>query len=199
MSTNEDNDGGKQDHKAENLKKFMHDVGMHPEDPDRSTMVVHEEGEDRVLTASIQEGTGKTIMHNTPIAHDKGKAPVQFGQPSQPAARPFLKAGKHGRGGDFDNDPDRRTGRGHQFTDEDTKGLDAYYSCRGQIFQRFPNYPRVGAGVEIPAEVREAWNVNEEWYRSYKEKYGGYAVSHLWPCGCERMRGASEEEESEEE
>jgi hypothetical protein len=45
-------------------------------------------------------------------------------------------------------------------------------------------------------ESKDAWDKWQMWYSGFVEKYPGYAVAHLWPCGCEKV---SEDGESEEE
>jgi len=199
ISPKDEDDKDELTHKAENLKKFMHDVRMHPEDPDGSSKVVYlaEQGEDRVLTVSTLK-TGRTVMHDTSIPHKYGQSRIPTGQPSR-AEEPFLKKGKHGRNGDFVNDPDRRTGRGHQCSAEDQQGLEEYHTYRGQVLKEYPKYPKIGEDQDINPKVETDWNENEDWYRRFAQKYPAHAVSHLWPCGCEKLRGESEDEESEEE
>ena len=202
--SNKDED--KTDEKAQRAAKlinFMGDVGMHPDNVDTSSMVVNipENAEDRVLMASTLKNS-KTVMHDTPIPHDRSKTRVPIGQPAHtPGAEqePFFIPGTHGRGGDFEQDPDRRTGRGHQITPEDAQGLEEYFKLRGAVLKKYPKYPRAGEGGEVEEAVRTGWEDNEAWFRGFNGKYKGRAVGHLWPCGCERMRGESEEEESEEE
>lgn len=45
-------------------------------------------------------------------------------------------------------------------------------------------------------EIKETWEKWQIWYGRFVEKYPGYAVAHLWPCGCEK---AVEGDESDEE
>jgi hypothetical protein len=199
VSTKHEDDTTQRARTVEDLKRLMHDIKIHPQNPDRSSMAVHlaEEGEDRILTASTLK-SGRTIMHSTSIPHNYGRPRVVFGQPAR-TEKPFLKKGKHGRHGDFVSDPDRRTGRGHQITMEDDQGLEEYISYRGQVLKEYPRYPKIDEGQQIRHEVREDWDENEIWHNDFARKYPGYAVSHLWPCGCEKARGESEDEESEEE
>jgi hypothetical protein len=190
--------GTDQTHEASNLQNFMYDIGMHPENPHTSTMVITlpEYSEDRVLTAITNTKTGQTILHDTPVSR------VCF-DPAAPAVqayrKPFLKVGRHGRGGDFEDDCDRQTGRGHEVSLEAYTGLDEYMNYRGQVFRKYPRYPRVGEGEAIHSEVKKSWNENELWYVNFKKTYPGFSVSHLWPCGCEQLRRGSENDESEQE
>ena len=198
ISTKDTKTGDEQARKDENLQHFLSDIGMHLEDPDGSSKVVRlpEQGQDRVLTASIQPQTGRPIMHDTPIPRNYAQGRAQSAQPKD---QPFLKIGRHGRYGDFDNDPDRRTGRGHQLNPEDQLGLDSYFEYRGQVLQKYPRYPGVDAGLQVHPEVKKSWDENQVWHNGFVERYPGYAVAHLWPCGCEKLRGESENGESEEE
>ncbi|KAF2828486.1 hypothetical protein CC86DRAFT_444692 [Ophiobolus disseminans] len=199
VSTKHDGDTEEQARKAENLARFLHDVRMHPEDPDGSSKVVHltSQSEARILTASTLK-TGRTVLHNTPIPQNQAKRHITLSQPAR-AEAPFVKKGRHGRHADFAHDPDRRFGRGHQFTREDEQGLEEYFSYSGQVLKEYPKYPRIGEHQGINPGVEDDWKENESWYRRFSRKYPGHAVAHLWPCGCERVRGGSEGEESEEE
>lgn len=121
--------------------------------------------------------------------------------PPHPAQElPFLKPGVHGRGGDFDHDPDRQTGRGHQIDPADLRRKREYEARYRAFYTEYPFFPfadgkrkdRVSEHVEGLEELREA----ERWMRGYREKYAGENVGCLWDCGCEVVR---EGEESEEE
>jgi hypothetical protein len=183
--------------KDNRLERFMSDIGMHPDNPDASSLAVHVPGQgDRILTAVTNRNTGKPVLHDTLIPGDRFQR--QF-RPVQSAQPPSLKAGTHGRHGDFSNDHDRRTGRGHQLTTEDQKGLNEYHDFRGQVLQAYPRFPANDEEEEVHLEVKEGWNDNERWYNSFTHKYPGNSVNHLWPCGCEKLRGGSESSESEAE
>jgi hypothetical protein len=43
--------------------------------------------------------------------------------------------------------------------------------------------------------MKKVWNQWHRWYGDFTKKYPGYAVSHLWPCGCEVARDEDESEE----
>lgn len=182
------------------MENIMSQLGMHPDNADTSSMVVHlpERGEDRVLTCIVNPHpeTQKYILHDTPIPHNRNHAQAPRSTPTEP---PFLKEGKHGRGGDFQNDPDRRTGRGHHIALEDQSAHDEYMNFRGVVFKKYPRWPGVDVGEEIDPNIKEAWDDNERWNNKFTYQYAGFGFAHLWPCGCEKVRGESEDEESEEE
>lgn len=121
-----------------------------------------------------------------PIPHNVPSPPSRI----SPSPIPYLKEGLHGRNGDFQDDPDRRTGVGHQIEPEDQLKWDEYKNFHGTIYQQFPHYP-----ATVTAEMKKAWNQWHRWYGDFTEKYPGYAVSHLWPCGCEVARDKDESEE----
>jgi hypothetical protein len=181
--------------REDQLLKFMTDIKMYPETPDNSTKVVHlpEQRMARILTASTNSRTGKPILHNTPIALGAGPQASSLPPP------PFLKPGTHGRHGDFEHDRDRITGRGHDISRKDEVDLCAYLSYRGQVFEKYPNFPKVGLQFEGIDEIKQTLGDGEKWHNRFIERYPGYYVGHLWPCGCEKMRGEDEEEWSEEE
>lgn len=183
------------------LEDIMGGLGMHPDNPDTSSMVVQlpEQGESRVLTASTNQRTSTHILHDTPISYDSDQRDAQETQPSPSGERLYLKTGKHGRGGDFDDDLDRRTGRGHQVSTGNQASLEEYLSFRGHVLKKYPQFPRANSEEEVHHEVKKAWNKNELWNCNFSNKYSGYAFSHLWPCGCQKVRGESEDDESEEE
>jgi hypothetical protein len=72
-------------------------------------------------------------------------------------------------------------------------------SFRGQALRIHPRFPAAGAGQEIEPTVRESWDENERWYNGFTQRYPGFSVGHLWPCGCEKLRDEGEDNESEEE
>lgn len=105
--------------------------------------------------------------------------------PQQPA--PFLKKGRHGRHGDFVNDPDRLTGHGHQIPPGERRRWDEFTVFRG-------SFCRTASGVPS-GQTKEIWNKWQMWYSGFVERFPGYAVAHLWPCGCERVSDDSDSEE----
>ncbi len=107
-----------------------------------------------------------------------------------------MKKGKHGRRGEFLNDPDLHTGLGHQIEPEDHLKWDEFRAFQGKLYQQFPHYPKPSQRISIDSEAKDAWDAWQTWYGEFTEKYLGYAVAHIWPCGCEKV---SDENESEEE
>lgn len=185
------------------LEGFMKRTSIDINNPDASSrlVVLHDQDEIRILTASTIPKTGRPILHDTavPLNFDKAKARLMQLQASQPVELPFLKDGQHGRHGHFIHDPDRRTGRGHQLTPQEKVALDDYLQFRGQVLKQYPSYPAADAGQEVHPEIKKTWEQNELWYNKFADRYPGFPVNHLWPCGCEKLRGESENGESEEE
>lgn len=109
---------------------------------------------------------------------------------------PYLKEGEHGREGDFRADNDRRTGQEHQFEPVDHLKWVEFKKFRSTIYEQFPQYPKPNQGISLDLETKDTWDAWQIWYDEFTNKYPGYAVAHLWPCGCEKVRY---EDESEEE
>jgi len=154
----------------------MHDIIMEASDPGRSTMIVRGRGEDRVYLFDT------AVSHNTDVSL---RQPPAF----------FLKDGRHGRRGGLVNDPDLRTGRGHQAAPSDRRMWDSFITARGMFYRDYPYYPRLARGVSIDEKTRERWGKWQQWYYSFMKKYPGYAVAYLWPCGCEKVSDNCESEE----
>ncbi|KAI4930867.1 uncharacterized protein J4E92_004700 [Alternaria infectoria] len=170
---------------------FMQATGMNPLDPDRSSIIIRGRNEDRVLTATSGKGyrKGETYFHETTIPHRATKH-------HQSPPVPYLKEGEHGRKGDFQADNDRCTGVGHQFEPDDYLKWSEFKNFRSTIYEQFPHYPKPNQGITIDLETKDTWDAWQIWYEEFTKKYPGYAVAHLWPCGCEKVR---DEDESEEE
>ncbi|KAI4921757.1 hypothetical protein J4E90_000184 [Alternaria incomplexa] len=170
---------------------FMQTTGMNPLDPDRSSIIIRGRNEDRVLTATSGQGyrKGETYFHETTIPHRATK-------PKKSPSAPYLKEGEHGRKGDFQADNDRRTGVGHQFEPDDYLKWSEFKKFHSTIYEQFPHYPKPNQGITIDLETKDSWDAWQIWYDEFTKKYPGYAVAHLWPCGCEKVR---DEDESEEE
>ncbi|KAH7400705.1 hypothetical protein DE146DRAFT_744997 [Phaeosphaeria sp. MPI-PUGE-AT-0046c] len=202
-NTNQHTEEYKQLEQTARLGKFMKQVDIDMNNPDASSkfVVLHEQDEVHILTASTAQTTGKIFLHDTavPLDVDGAKARLRQLLSTRPVETPFLKAGQHGRHGDFVDDPDRRTGRGHQLALKEKVALDRYLQSRGQALKQFPRYSAVTEGQKTRLDIEESWEQNELWYNKFTIRYPGFSVNHLWPCGCEKLRGESESGESEEE
>ncbi|CAN9288900.1 unnamed protein product [Alternaria alternata] len=161
------------DHDIYPQNAFFNGTGMNPSDPDRSSIIVRGDDEDRVLTATSHETFRGpvTYLFETTIPHNAPSPPSRISPPPVP----YLKEGLHGRNGDFQDDPDRRTGVGHQIEPEDQLKWDEYKNFHGTIYQQFSHYP-----ATVTAEMKKAWNQWHRWYGDFTEKYPGYAASLLW-------------------
>ncbi|KAL5120669.1 hypothetical protein ACEQ8H_001418 [Pleosporales sp. CAS-2024a] len=182
-------------------ERLTHAMGLleiDSKNPDASSKIVRlpEQGGVRVLTAVTDPRTGKHRLHETTIPYGYNPAESSRRLLGEP---PFLKDGIHGKGGHFDGDPDRRTGRGHEVTPEDEAGAEAYMRFQNFVYTRYPYWPSVGEGEEVPHAFLGAWAENEGRRIAFRNKYPGRAVNHLWDCGCEKLRGESEDEDSEED
>ncbi|KAJ4993953.1 hypothetical protein SVAN01_00430 [Stagonosporopsis vannaccii] len=118
---------------------------------------------------------------------------------SKPEPERFLKTGRHGRKGDFANDPDLLAGRGHQVDPLDLKRKREFEAKYHAFHSTWPYWPFIdkerkylsSKHIEEKAELDEA----ERWMVRYRKKYPGEVVGHLWPCGCEVPRDGDESEE----
>jgi hypothetical protein len=173
---------------------ILNEMNIDPNNPDTSSRVVclPEKGEDRVLTATTNPHTGGVVLHDTPISYDYN---LLDGSQAVEAAKPYLKPGRHGRHGDFDDDFERRTGAGHQVAPQDYQEHEDYLGFRGQVLIRYSAFPKAPDGEEIKPEIKVAWADNERAHAKFNNKYPGFAVTHLWPCGCEVIRDGGESEE----
>jgi hypothetical protein len=117
-------------------------------------------------------------------------------EPPDSPSVPYLKEGVHGRRGDFQAVDDRHTGLGHQIEPDDQLKLNGFKNFRSRLYEQFPHYPHTAKGVSVGSETKSAWDQWQRRYAKFGEKYPGYALSHLWPCGCEKV---SDKDESEEE
>ena len=85
---------------------------------------------------------------------------------------------------------------GHQFEPDDYLKWSEFKKFHSTIYEQFPHYPKPNQGITIDLETKDSWDAWQIWYDEFTKKYPGYAVAHLWPCGCEKVR---DEDESEEE
>jgi hypothetical protein len=110
---------------------------------------------------------------------------------------PYLKEGKHGPGGDFDNDRDRMTGKGHNYQPNDAKLYEEYLQNRAVFRKMHPAYPQLREGEVVDAEVKADRHLWEEWYFGFRERYPG-SLGDQWVCGCQKWTEESEDESEEE-
>ncbi|XP_014557084.1 hypothetical protein COCVIDRAFT_37405 [Bipolaris victoriae FI3] len=167
--------------------QFMIDTGMDASNLDLSTTVVHDKKNDRVITATTNPRTGATQFFDTTVPRNISIPPMLHA--------PFLKQGKHGRHGDFVYDPDRTTGRGHQITPHDNRRWNEFIVFNGMWHHRKPHSVIGGEAMSAEREIKETWEKWQIWWGEFVEKYPGYAVAHLWPCGCEKVMEGDESEE----
>ncbi|KAL1799738.1 hypothetical protein ACET3X_000080 [Alternaria dauci] len=150
---------------------FFNSTGMDPADPDRSSMIVRGDDGDRILTATSHETFRgpATYLFETTIPHNAPKRPRA--SPTRPVL--YLKKGIHGRHGDFQDDPDRLTGVGHQIEPDDQLKWNEYNKFRILLYQQFPHYPAPVNGISIDAEMKETWDQWQRWYGEITKKYPG--------------------------
>ncbi|KAI2478090.1 hypothetical protein Ptr902_10285 [Pyrenophora tritici-repentis] len=166
---------------------FMGRTGLNPSDPDRSSVVLWDPKEHHVITA-ISYPNGEMHLFETTVPSDGRNVPA-------PRSNPFLKPGKHGRHGDFIADPDIWTGRGHQMERNDSASWERYKEFQRVFEQDRFNNRTSNDGVALDQTSKDTWVEWQKWYSGFLEKYPGYAVAHLWPCGCEVMTDGTESEE----
>ncbi|EMD61125.1 hypothetical protein COCSADRAFT_345256 [Bipolaris sorokiniana ND90Pr] len=168
--------------------RFMSNTGMDPSNLDLSTTIVHNKKNDRVLTATTKPRTGAIQLFDTTVPRNTSIPPMLHA--------PFLKQGIHSRHGAFVHDPDRNTGHGHQITPNDRRRWNDFIVFNGMWRCHKPHSVSGGEAMSAEREIKETWEKWQIWYGRFVEKYPGYAVAHLWPCGCEK---AVEGDESDEE
>jgi hypothetical protein len=110
---------------------------------------------------------------------------------------PYLKEGKHGPGGDFDNDPDCANGKGHDYRPDDAKLHQEYLESRAAFRKMYPRYTEMKDGEVVGAEVKADRDMWESWYFGLRERYPG-SRGDQWVCGCSKLVEESGEESEEE-
>jgi hypothetical protein len=158
-------------------------------------------GAQSLIVIWIPPGLAKThpfsaIHAHRCIALTSNSVPRNATEPPKSPSVPYLKDGKHGRQGDFLVDDCRRTGVGHQIEADDHLKWIEFQAFRASLYEQFPRYLKFIQGDAVEIGSKDAWDAWQIWYEDFTKKYPGYAVAHLWPCGCEKVR---EEYESEEE
>jgi hypothetical protein len=186
------------------LLTFMHEIGMDPLDPEQATKIVPLPhcNEARILTGYHHRSTCHKWTKDTYTLHNIG-VPIRsqgtFAPPSTREPVPYLKTGRHGLGGDFAEDPDRATGKGHNYDPVDQKKYEEYMEFRALFHGKYPEYPKLDTGVSVDAKMLEAWRRNEVWYQGFRQKYTGM-LGTQWVCGCQKILDEDEGEgESEAE
>ncbi|KAJ4378056.1 hypothetical protein N0V83_000886 [Neocucurbitaria cava] len=154
------------------------------------------QSETRALNAKSNLKISQTVerVTDTPTSH-KG---YEGGRPGHTSA-PYLKNGRHGNGGDFDDDPARETGEGHQYEPEDMKRYEGFLQLRHRFYRMHRTYPNLHERERVDPRFKAAWDTEQMWYNRFTEKYPGARVDQ-WPCGCQKLsEGDESESESEEE
>lgn len=180
------------------LKMFMNDVGLDPAQPETATIVMHAANlnEDIILTVTAKE-CGFISLYNTHIPRShKDYDGSRVSRSS--TIKPYLKEGQHGRGGQFDNDPDRSTGRGHDYEPEDTRNFHDYLAIEAALHKKYPKWPYKPDGECVDPEIIEIRNAQRTWYNGYARKYSGRLLRD-WPCGCEKLVAQDDAESESEE
>ncbi|KAE8826747.1 hypothetical protein PTNB73_08033 [Pyrenophora teres f. teres] len=166
---------------------FMGSIGLNPSNPDRSSVVLRGSNEHHVITATSYPN-GAMHLFETTVPSDGRHVPA-------PRRNPFLKPGKHGRHGDFVEDPDTWTGRGHQMERDDSTSWERYKEFQRMFDEDRLNNRTSNDGVALDQTSKNTWVKWQKWYSGFLQKYPGYAVAHLWPCGCQVMSDGTESEE----
>ncbi|KAF1932576.1 uncharacterized protein M421DRAFT_416199 [Didymella exigua CBS 183.55] len=143
------------------------------------------------VSSAPHDALGASSLHSP--------APSSSYDEPQRQEQPFLKFGTHGRGGDFEHDPDRFTGRGHQVRPSDLARRRAYEAQYRAFYQQFPLFPLTDEqkrrNLRGCVEGLEQLRREEVWMGAYRERYWGELVGHLWDCGCEMVGDGGESEE----
>ncbi|KAH9871687.1 hypothetical protein J1614_005942 [Plenodomus biglobosus] len=170
------------------LRIFTQGIGLDPRNAESATTVLPgpAKGERQILTVS-ESTSGQLTLHSTTISRPN----FDNLRSAKPNLRPYLKDGKHGPGGKFDNDPDRATGNGHDYEPEDAWNFSKYLEIKSKAGERYPD------GKPMFPQAVQALRDLEPWYVEYVKQYPGKRLDQ-WPCGC--MKVVEEDrDESEEE
>ncbi|KAJ8109297.1 hypothetical protein OPT61_g7560 [Boeremia exigua] len=116
--------------------------------------------------------TNNLVFVNVP--GDYGK---DVGSDCEPHREPFLKPGRHGRNGDFADDPDLLTGHGHQVNPSDLKQRREYEAKYRAFHATWPFWPFLDREGKYPAPVhnkeKKELDEAEQGMKEYREKYHG--------------------------
>lgn len=108
-----------------------------------------------------------------------------------------LKEGVHGPGGDFLLDPDRITGKGHDYDPADARMYEVYLKTRETFYKQQQLHQSFQGGEKIDPDIKKTWEMAQMWYMSFTDKYPGRRLDQ-WVCGCQKL-AVYDEGESEEE
>jgi len=192
MPTHEDgHDHDTSSNTQESLRRLIHDTGMNPAHPETATRVFYGPGkhECRILTVTTSIG-GLLTLHQTTMPKSSGGFDGRKRTKTAPRRR-FLKKGKHGAGGIFDNDPDRVTGYGHDYEPEDSRNFATYMEIK------FKAGKTDSDGKFVFPDAIDRYRALEPWYLEYVKQYPGVRLDQ-WPCGCTK-KVVDDGDESEEE
>lgn len=139
------------------------------------------------------EAGEQVIPDPIPIAVQE--APLSKSEVVKPREAPFLKAGTHGRHGDFVGEADLETGRGHEVSLDHLLELERFYQITGYLCEHYPIRRESGRRGQVSSKVQQMRDSNQRWQIRFNEIYPGFSMSHLWPCGCEKVMDGDESEE----
>lgn len=188
LGTDKDSDGSAD--AQEPLRKLMRETEMDPSNPETATKVFYgpDKGERLVVTVTTN-AHGHPTLHQTTIP--KSSEGFDGRNQTKPILRPFLKNGKHGAGGIFDDDPDRATGYGHDFEPEDSRNFEKYLKIQSKAEQRTPD------GKAMFPDAVQRYKDLWPWYLEYTKQYPGVRLDQ-WPCGCLKLVDEDEDVSEEE-
>ncbi|CBX91133.1 hypothetical protein LEMA_P061670.1 [Plenodomus lingam JN3] len=185
--------GGKKGHKTpeedqEDLKTFLQEIGLDSSNAETATTALLGPSKDEHLVITVTQGArGHLTLHSTTVTRRNFDSRPN----NKRIPRPYLKDGRHGPGGQFDNDPDRATGQGHDCEPEDARNFETYMGLKWKASRRHPN------GESVFPQAIQDFRALEPWYREYVKQYPGKRLDQ-WPCGCLKVI-EEEGDESEEE
>ncbi|KAI8937224.1 hypothetical protein NX059_006433 [Plenodomus lindquistii] len=172
----------------ERLRMFMHDIGLDSTDPDRTSAIILGPSKNMRRVVTVTEGAhGQFTLHCTVL----NRFNYDASRNTKPVPRPYLKNGRHGSGGIFDNDPDRATGLGHDYEPEDARNFVTFMQLKSKATQRHDDGKPV-----FPQAVRD-FKVLQPWYAEYVRQYPGKRLDQ-WPCGCSKIIDEDGDESEEE-
>ncbi|KAF2872140.1 hypothetical protein BDV95DRAFT_37284 [Massariosphaeria phaeospora] len=163
-------------------------LGLDPRSAFTATQIAHlpEENEHQILTAHMPDKIPLQIFHSGPPTLTFFRTCIPYNACSQRRARspaPFLKPGRHGPRGQFLNDPDLLTGKGHQVEPADQRKYDEAQKFQQGLWKTYPEYQRTGdRSLLKPEELKRLGEV-VAYERLWRKKYPGMNGGE-WQCGC---------------